>query len=69
MPLPSSESNNEGRIPPPPESAADLEDQMLAGLREQLGVCNALLELAHKEAEALRSAAPSNSSLETGTEK
>lgn len=41
---------------PAVESAT--EDQMLAGLREHLGVCNALLELAHKESEALRNPAP-----------
>jgi hypothetical protein len=35
-----------------------LADEMTDALREHLGVCNALLELAHKEAQALKSPAP-----------
>jgi len=39
-----------------PEGAP--EDQVTDALREHLGVCNALLELAHKEAQALNKPAP-----------
>ena len=35
-----------------------LADQMTDALREHLGVCNALLEIAHKEAQALKSPGP-----------
>ncbi|MGA2864159.1 MAG: hypothetical protein ABSF95_06690 [Verrucomicrobiota bacterium] len=39
-------------------SPTALPDEMRDALREHLGVCNALLELAHKEAEALKNPAP-----------
>jgi hypothetical protein len=41
-----------------PEAEPRVEEQMLAALREHLGVCNALLELAHKESDALKNPAP-----------
>jgi hypothetical protein len=41
------------KSPPPP-----LAEEITQALREHLGICNALLELAHKEAQALNSPAP-----------
>jgi hypothetical protein len=47
-----------GTVPGPAGHNGALPEEMTEALREHLGVCNALLELAHKEAQALKSPAP-----------
>lgn len=53
-------TRSQGNAPPAREASStpNLDVGLAPTLREHLGVCNALLELAHKESEALRSPAP-----------
>ncbi len=55
-PAPSRPAPDRAANPAPPEDA--LAGEMTEALREHLGVCNALLELAHKEAQALKNPGP-----------